>query len=269
MLFRRGPIDPPIGADQAQVIGGGVVEGRRAGYDLSRGRGGPRAARGRFALATRVVGVGGNRHVGVGPKPVDHVAFDLRVRAGPFLEDGDLIAAPEGVAAHDESRVGTEDLEVGGLTAAGRFRRAGFVVADEEVVFDADPRDRARDTTEARLVLDEEPLAAVVVQVVAAVDDVIAGPDRLQAVAVVAVLTHTGDLVAFDQYADPVAVGVVVAVEANRVLAEGTDQLVVGDPRVVDLGRGGGTGVDAHIAAGDAVVIDAHPGRAGLHRDLI
>src|SRR5262249_9004956 len=158
----------------------------------------------------------------------------------PFLEDGYLVAAPEGVAAHREARVGPEDLEVGGLPTTGRFRCAGFVVADEEVVFDGDPRDRARDTAEARLVRDEEALAAVVGQVVLAVDDVVSGPDRLQAVGVVAVLTHAGDLVAFDQHADPVTVGVVVAVDANRVLAEGTDQLVVGDPRVVDLGRGGG-----------------------------
>ena len=104
-------------------------------------------------------------------------------------------------------------------------------------------------------------------QVVAAEVEAVAAPDRLQAVAVVAVLAHAGDLVAFDQ--DPVGIAVaavVVAVEPDRVLAEGAGEEVAADRRVGDRGAGGRPGFDPEVAAADAVVEDRDLARAGLDR---
>src|SRR5207342_1047734 len=93
--------------------------------------------------------------------------------------------------------------------------------------------------------------------------EAVAAPDRLQAVAVAAVLAHVGDLVAFDQ--DSVALGVaavVVAVEPDRVLAEGADEPVAADRRVGDRGGRGRPGFDPEVAAADAVVEDRDLARA-------
>src|SRR6185369_15778208 len=131
-----------------------------------------------------------------------------------------------------------------------------------EVVLDGDAEDRAR------LVLNEEPLATVVVQVVAPEDEVVTDPHRLQAVRVVAVLTHAGDLVAFDQNTDPVAVAVVVPVEVDRVLAEGSDELVADDLNVVHRDGRRRRGFDPEVAAADAVVGDSHRARGRLDLDF-
>ena len=73
----------------------------------------------------------------------------------------------------------------------------------------------------AGLILDEEALPAEVVQVVLAEDQVVAAPHRLEDVVVVAPLDVAHELVALDQQARPVAVGVVVEVGLDLVLAEG------------------------------------------------
>src|SRR5436309_7857303 len=90
----------------------------------------------------------------------------------------------------------------------------------------------------------------------------IATPDGLQTIGVGAVLAHLGDLVAFDQQA-------VVAVGVDRVLAEGTDELVADDlhfraPRLFRR-----AGIDALAAAGDAVVFDRHRVGPGLDHHAV
>ena len=160
------------------------------------------------------------------------------------------------------------------LPAAGRARRARFLVAQEQVVFHPDALDRPADAgaagaAERVLVLDEEPLATVVVQVVLAEDQVVAGPDRLQAVGVVAVLPDPGELVAFDQQADAVAVSVVVAVGADPVLAVGALELVADDLHVIAGGRVRVAGVDPEVPAGDLVVLDRDLLRPLLDLDFV
>ena len=96
---------------------------------------------------------------------------------------------------------------------------AGGVAVDEIVV-----GDHAVDRR--RLILDEEALTRVVVQVVAPEDQVVSDPHRLEAVVVIAVFAHVGDLVALDQQAVPITVGIVVAIRVDRILTELPDQLV-------------------------------------------
>ena len=130
--------------------------------------------------------------------------------------------------AHGEGGVRTEDLKVTWRTAVRCARGTGSVVTEKEVVLDEDPFDRTL------LVLDEKPLAAVVMQVVSAVHEVVPDPHRLQAVAVVAVLPDVGELVSGNKRADAIAVRVVVAIETDRVLPKGADKLVADDRDVID-----------------------------------
>src|SRR4051794_2426677 len=50
VLFGRRPVDAAIGAEQAEIISGGIVEGGGAIDRLARCRAGPTAAFGRFTL---------------------------------------------------------------------------------------------------------------------------------------------------------------------------------------------------------------------------
>ena len=120
------------------------------------------------------------------------------------------------------------------------------------------------------LILDEEPLAAVVVEVVATEVEAIAAPDRLQAVRVVAVLADAGDLVGFDQDAVGIPVGaIVVAVEPDRVLTEGSHEPVVSNRRVRDVRRGGGPRIDPEPASADPVEGDRDLRRAREDVDVV
>ena len=141
----------------------------------------------------------------------------------------------------------------------GRFWRTIEVVVEDQAV------DRAR------LVLDEEALAAEVVQVVLAEVQVVAAPHGLKDVVVVAPLDVPEELVALDQQAVGVRVGaVVVEVGLDLVLVEAALESVVGDRHVVAPDRRGpGTDVDGVVGAvaDHQVVIDRHPGRRGLDVD--
>src|SRR5215218_9375828 len=246
----RGPGDAASSA-QPVVVLGRRAEAGRAGDDLPRNGERPASARG-LALAAGVVPEAGSGQVGRGPELEDDVCFDPRPGPIRLLEGGDGARPPDRVAAHDHPGVRTEELQVAGRSTALCARRAGRAVADHQVVLAPDTPDRAS------LILDEEPLAAVVVQVVAAIDEVVPHPHRLQAVAVVAVLPDVGELVVRDQGAGAVTVRVVVPVQPDRVLAERADELVADDRDVVDRRGRGRAGVDAEVAAADAVVGDGH-----------
>ena len=150
-------------------------------------------------------------------------------------------------------------------SSGGNRGFAGFFVADEEIVFESDPFDAAL------LVFDEEALAVVVVQVVAAEDEVVSDPNRLEAVGVGAVFPDLADLVAFDKQPDAVAIAVVVAVGPDSVFAKGPDDLVADDSPIGAGCRGGArvAGVDPEPAAGDPIAFDRHPVRAGLDLDFV
>ena len=124
-------------------------------------------------------------------------------------------ARPHGVVADADVLHRPEDLEGRELPGRAQRRRiARHVLAHDEVVLEHQAVDGGR------LVLDEEALAAEVVDVVLAEVQVVAAPYGLEDVVVVAPLDVADELVALDQQAVGIGVGaVVVDVGLDLVLA--------------------------------------------------